>query len=133
VSDRALRIAVGGLAALGVAIAAYLAYARYTDTTIACTTGGCDVVQRSDYAELFGIPVVLLGLGAYVFLLGTALFTIELARLSGAVAAVSGALFAGYLLVAQLFVIDAVCQWCVASDVVIALLAVACVLRLRPA
>jgi uncharacterized membrane protein len=82
VSDRALRIAVGGLAALGVAIAAYLAFTRYTDTTIACTTGGCEVVQRSDYAELFGIPVVVLGLGAYVFLLGTALFTIELARLS---------------------------------------------------
>ena len=76
---------------------------------------------------------VVLGLGAYVFLLGTALFAIELARLSGAVAAVSGALFAAYLRVAQLFVIDAVCQWCVASDVVIALLAVACVLRLRPA
>ena len=132
-SDRALRIAVGGLAALGVAIAAYLAYTRYTETTIACTTGGCEVVQRSEYAELFGIPVVVLGLGAYVFLLGTALFTIELARLSGAVAAVSGALFAAYLLVAQLFLIDAVCQWCVASDVVIALLAVACVLRLRPA
>ena len=90
-------------------------------------------MQRSDYAELFGIPVVVLGLGAYVFLLGTALFTIELARLLGAVAAVSGALFAAYLLVAQLFVIDAVCQWCVASDVVMALLAVACVLRLRPA
>ena len=132
-SDRALRIAVGGLAALGVAIAAYLAYTRITDTTIACTTGGCEVVQTSEYAELFGIPVVVLGLGAYVFLLCTALFTIELARVAGAVAAVSGALFAGYLLVAQLFVIDAVCQWCVASDVVMALLAVACVLRLRPA
>jgi uncharacterized membrane protein len=132
-NDRALRIAVGGLAALGVAIAAYLAYTRYMDTTIACTTGGCEVVQRSDYAELLGIPVAVLGLAAYVFLLCTAFATLELARLAGAVAAVTGALFAAYLLIAQLFLIDAVCQWCVASDVVIALLAVACVLRLRPA
>ena len=130
-SDRALRIAVGGLAALGVAVAAYLAYTRYTETAIACTTGGCEVVQRSEYAELIGIPVVVLGLAAYVFLLSTAFVTLELARLTGAVVAVSGALFAAYLLVAQLFVIDAICQWCVASDVVIALLAVTCVLRLR--
>jgi uncharacterized membrane protein len=90
-------------------------------------------VQRSDYAELLGIPVAVLGVAAYVFLLCTAFVTLELARLAGAVAAVTGALFAAYLLVAQLFLIDAVCQWCVASDVVIALLAVACVLRLRPA
>jgi uncharacterized membrane protein len=47
------------------------------------------------------------------------------------VVAVSGALFAAYLLLAQLFVIDAICQWCIASDIVIGLLAVACVLRLR--
>ena len=117
---------------VGVAVAAYLTYTRYAHTTIACTTGGCEAVQSSDYAELVGIPVTVLGLAAYVFLLGTALFTIELVRVAGAVVAVSGALFAAYLLVAQLFVIDAICQWCVTSDVVIGLLAVACVLRLRP-
>lgn len=130
-SDRALRVTVAGLAAVGVAVAAYLTYTRYAETTIACTTGGCEAVQSSDYAELLGIPVAVLGLAAYVFLLGTALLTSEVARLAGAVAAVSGALFAAYLLFAQLFVIDAICQWCVASDAVIGLLAVACVLRLR--
>jgi uncharacterized membrane protein len=131
VSDRALRIAVGGLATIGTVVASYLTYARYADTTIACATGGCETVQRSDYAELLGIPVAVLGLLAYVFLLATAFFTDERARLAGAVVAVSGALFAAYLLFAQLFLIDAICQWCVASDVVIGLLAVASVLRLR--
>jgi len=124
-------MAVGGLSGLGVAVAGYLAYARLTETAIACTTGGCEVVQRSDYAEVAGIPVALLGLGAYVFLLGTALLTFELARVAGALAAVSGALFAAYLLYAQLFLIDAICHWCLVSDVAIGLLAVACVLRLR--
>ena len=130
-SDRTLRIAVGGFSTIGIAVASYLTYARYADTTIACATGGCETVQRSDYAELLGIPVAVLGLLAYVFLLATAFFANELARLAGAVVAVAGALFAAYLLFAQLFVIDAICQWCVASDVVIGLLAVACVLRLR--
>ena len=130
-SDRALRIAVGSLSTIGIVVASYLTYTRYADTTIACTTGGCETVQSSDYAELLGIPVAVLGLVAYVFLLVTAFVTDELARLAGAVVAVSGALFAAYLLFAQLFLIDAICQWCVVSDVLIGLLAVVCVLRLR--
>ena len=130
-TDRRLRLAVGILSAAGAAVAGYLTYARYTDTTLVCATGGCETVQRSDYALLAGIPVALLGLGAYLILLGTALSASELARVVGAVVAVSGTLFAAYLLYAQIVVIDAVCQWCVASDVLIALLAVACSLRLR--
>ena len=130
-TDRRLRFAVGALAATGAAIAGYLLYARFSDVTIACTTGGCEAVQHSDYAELAGMPVAVLGLAAYLSLLGGAFRTGELARLVGAVIAVSGALFAGYLLYVQLALIDAICQWCVASDVVIGLLAVTCVLRLR--
>ena len=130
-TDRGLRLAVGVLAATGAAIAGYLVFARFSDVTIACTTGGCEAVQHSDYAELAGMPVAVLGLAAYLLLLGAAFRTGELARLLGAVIAVSGALFAGYLLYVQLALIDAICQWCVASDVVIGLLALACVLRLR--
>ena len=130
-TDRTLRVAVGVLAAAGAAVAGYLAYARYTDTTLACATGGCETVQRSDYAVLAGVPVSVLGLVAYLVLLATAFLRSEIARLVGAIVAVSGTLFAAYLLYAQIVVIDAVCQWCVASDVLITLLAVACVLRLR--
>ena len=130
-TDRNLRLVAGALAATGAALAGYLVYARFADVTIACTTGGCEAVQDSDYADLAGVPVAILGLGAYLVLLGAAFRTGELARLIGAVIAVSGALFAGYLLYVQLVVIDAICQWCVASDVVLGLLAVTCVLRLR--
>jgi uncharacterized membrane protein len=131
VTDRTLRLAVGVLSAAGAAVAGYLVYARYTDTTLACATGGCETVQRSDYALAAGIPVAVLGLGAYLVLLATAFSTSEIARVVGAVVAVSGTLFAAYLLYAQIVVIDAVCQWCVASDVLIFLLAVTCALRLR--
>ena len=128
-SDRALRAAVGILAAVGAAIAGYLTYARFTHTQVACATGGCEIVQRSDYAELVGIPVALLGLGAYIFLLGTAFSSSEAARAAGAAVALAGAAFSAYLVYVQIAVIDAICQWCVASDVVMALLAAACVAR----
>jgi uncharacterized membrane protein len=131
VSDTRLRVVVGALAAIGAGIAAYVAFARYTDATIACATGGCEAVQSSDYAELLGIPVAVLGLGAYVFVFGTAFLRSELARAAGAAMALAGVLFGFYLLAAQLFAIDALCHWCLASDLVLDLLAVACVLRLR--
>jgi uncharacterized membrane protein len=133
VSDRALRVAVGLLTTAGAAIAGYLTYARYADATIACVTGGCEQVQSSDYAEIAGIPVAVLGLAGYVFLFATALSVSELARAAGAAFAVAGAVFAAYLIYVQVVVIDAICQWCVASDVLTGLLAVACVLRVRSA
>jgi uncharacterized membrane protein len=131
-NDRRLSVAVGAIAAIGVGITAYLTYTRFAHQAIVCTTGGCETVQSSKYAELAGIPVALLGLAAYAFVLGTAFFRGELARAAGAVTAVAGMLFGVYLLVVQLAVIGALCQWCLASDLVLDALAVACILRLNP-
>jgi uncharacterized membrane protein len=133
VTERRLRGAVAALALVGVGIASYLTYARYADADLFCVAGGsgCETVQRSDYAEVVGIPVAVLGLVAYVGLLATALVRGPTAAAVGVVIALSGVVFSGWLLYAQLVLIDAVCQWCVASDVVMALAAVATVLRLR--
>ncbi len=128
-SERKLRGVVAALAATGVAIAGYLTYARYTHTALACTTGGCETVQQSEYAKLAGVPVAVLGLASYLFILCTAFTTAELARLVAAVVAVAGVAFSAYLLYVQIAVIDAICQWCLASDSVMTLLAGACVLR----
>jgi uncharacterized membrane protein len=133
VSDRALRIAVAGLALAGAAIAAYLTYAKYADATIACSTGGCETVQESEYAEILGLPVPVLGLAGYLAIFATALFRGEMARLVGAALALGGLAFSVYLIFVQIFAIEAFCQWCLASDVVMALLAVATLLRLRRA
>jgi uncharacterized membrane protein len=129
-SDRALRIAVAALATGGAAIAAYLTYARLSHTALVCSTGGCETVQGSRYAEVAGIPVPVLGLAGYLVVLATALSASELARAVGAATALAGAAFSGYLLYVQLVVLDAVCQWCLGSDVVINLLAAATVARL---
>ena len=130
-SDRALRIAVGVLALAGAAIAAYLTYAKYADATIACSTGGCETVQSSEYAEILGLPVPILGLIGYLGILATTFVAGETARLVGAALALGGLAFSIYLLVVQIVAIGALCQWCLASDVVMLPLTVAAVARLR--
>ncbi|MGH3043364.1 MAG: vitamin K epoxide reductase family protein [Gaiellaceae bacterium] len=130
-SDRALRVAVALLALAGTGIAAYLTYAWYAEATIACTTGGCETVQSSSYAKLAGIPVPVLGLVAYLGILATALVPGDQARAVGASLALAGLAFSGYLLLVQIFAIGAFCLWCLASDLVMLLLAAATVARLR--
>jgi uncharacterized membrane protein len=130
VNDRALRAAVAILALAGAAIAAYLTYAKYADAPIACTTGGCETVQSSKYAEILGLPVPVLGLIGYFAILATAFSAGETARLAGAALALAGLAFSLYLLVVQVVAIGAFCQWCLASDVVMLLLAAATFARL---
>jgi uncharacterized membrane protein len=107
------------LAAGGIAVSAYLTLVHYRDDLLVCAVGGCHTVQKSPYAELYGVPVAILGLGMFVamLLLGV------LRRLRPEVAetttlvifglALAGTVFTVYLTYLELFVIDAVCQWCV--------------------
>jgi uncharacterized membrane protein len=87
-------------------------------------------VQSSRYAEVAGIPVPLLGLGAYLAILATAFSASELAWACAAAIALAGVAFSGYLLYVQLALIDALCHWCLGNDAVVALLAIATALRL---
>jgi len=130
-SARVCRATVAALALLGVGIAAYLVYVRYAHVAIACTTGGCEKVQNSDYAKVAGLPVAVLGLGGYLAILATTFRESALARVAGLWLAAIGVAFSAYLLVIQLAVIDAICQWCIASDVVMLFVLGAAALRLR--
>ena len=93
---------------------------HYAHVAPICTTGGCEKVQRSSYAELAGIPVALLGLIGYGLLLATVAVRGTTAALGGVFLALAGAAFSGYLLWAQLERIHAICIWCVGNDVVMA-------------
>ena len=132
-SDRSLRIAAALVALAGIAVAGYLTWAHYADSTVVCVAGGgCETVQESEYAEIAGVPVAVLGLVAYTVILALIVWDAPVARLAAATIALIGLLFGMYLLALQLFVIDAICVWCVANDVVIApALAVLTALRLR--
>ena len=130
-SERTLRLVGAALAALGAAITGYLLYVRETGGELVCTTGGCDTVQSSAYAEVLGVPVAALGLMGFLALLVTALGRGDLARLSQATIGLAAFTFSGYLLIVQLAVIDAVCQWCLATDVLTTAIAALALLRLR--
>jgi len=132
-SDRTLRIAAVLVTLAGIGVAGYLSWAHFADESVICVQGGgCETVQQSSYSELAGIPVAALGLAAYLTILGLLVWDAPVARLSAATLAIVGFLFGGYLVVVQLFVIDAVCVWCMANDLVIApALAVLTLFRLR--
>jgi uncharacterized membrane protein len=124
-----LRAAIAGAAVIGGAIAAYLTVVHYSHLSPICTSGGCEKVQQSSYAKAAGIPVAVLGLVAYVAVLLTTAIRGLAAALAGAVIALTGVAFSGYLLWAQLARIHAICQWCVGNDIVIAVVAVLCLAR----
>lgn len=131
-TDRRLHVAALVVALLGIAVAGYLTYVHSAGLQPFCAGGGhgCERVQSSSYATLAGIPVAVLGLGGYLAIAAALLVPSEGARLAAAGLAVSGAGFSAYLTYLELFVIDAICQWCVASAVLLTLLAVLTVWRL---
>ena len=109
------------LAGLGVAVSIYLTIGHYDEGLLVCGHSDCHTVQASSYAELLGVPVALLSLGMYVavLLLGLAWLLQPSTLMLGTVASFSltlaGVLFAGYLTYIELFVLEAICQWCVVS------------------
>jgi uncharacterized membrane protein len=115
------------LAVVGLGVSAYLTYEHYSaSATLACPDTGainCVKVTTSEYAELLGIPVALLGL---LFYAGMTVLCLPIAgRLGGPwvgrarlLGAVGGVVFVLYLVWAELFQIDAICLWCTVVHVV---------------
>jgi len=119
------RQTIAVLALVGWFIALYLGlHALGVGGELKCGTGGCDTVQTSRWAVLFGIPVALYGVAGYTVILAVALVGLQpswLARrgpiLLIAALATGGVLFSGWLTYLELFVILAICRWCVTSAV----------------
>ena len=124
-SPRALRLSTAVLALLGIAIAGYLTWVHYAGLDPVCVGGGggCERVQSSRWAELAGIPVAVLGLVGYVAILTSLVLPDALARQAAAFLALVGLGFSAWLTYVELVEIEAICQWCVASAVVMTALA----------
>jgi len=110
----------------GLAVAGYLSIEELSGRLPNCPAGGggCATVALSDYSDLAGIPIPYIGLGGYALILASALLPGEPGRLAGAFLALVGFGFSLYLTYLELFVIDAICQYCVASAVTMAVLLV---------
>lgn len=133
---RPLPAAILALALAGMGISAYLTSQHFADRPPICGgLGSCATVQQSEYSEMAGIPVALLGLGAYAFIavLVVARDRWPLADTGLLAASFVGVLYSVYLTWVELAILHAVCLWCAASAVVITLIAgLALLLVLRP-
>ena len=132
-ASRGPRVALAAVAAAGLLISAYLTWTHLSGTVPACVggSGACETVQSSRYSEVLGVPVAALGLLAYAGLLLSAALGGERASLFGLSVALIGTLFSAYLTYLELFVIRAICQWCVASALLMAASLLLTAIRLR--
>ena len=134
-----LRMSAALTALAGVFISAYLwLYKLGKIGTLTCGTGGCETVQLSPYSRFLGLEVAAIGAVGYALLLALSLASLNArpalaARLITALVVLSGMalLFTLYLKYLELFVIHAICRWCVASAVLILVFFVLVVLERR--
>jgi uncharacterized membrane protein len=118
--------AIAGLALLGLAISIYLTWVHYAGVEPVCTgISDCERVQTSEYADLVGIPVALLGIAGYAAILVSLRMRVEVTALLAYLAVA----FSAYLTWAELFKIDAICQWCVGSALITLAIAVLATMR----
>jgi uncharacterized membrane protein len=118
------------LSLVGLGIAAYLAYVEITHVEAICgPIGGCNFVQSSPYARILGIPVAVLGVLHYlaigVLWVGRRYLVQRWANLTtlGLLGlTIFGTLFSTYLTCLEIFVVRAICTWCLGSAVVTTIL-----------
>lgn len=119
------------LALAGLGVALYLTYVEGAQAQAICgPIGDCNAVQSSPYAKIFGVfPVGLLGALGYIGILAAWAWRRwrkgQLAEMAGPALfgmAAFGVLYSIYLTYLELFVIRAVCIWCLSSAVIITLL-----------
>jgi len=125
------RQAIALLALVGLFVALYLwLHALGFGGAIKCgASGGCETVQTSQWAVFLGFPVAFYGVVGYLAVLIVALLALRPAALAErkwnvvlAGLATAGLLFTAYLTYLELFVIHAICRWCVGSAIVMTLI-----------
>jgi uncharacterized membrane protein len=125
---------------VGLAIAAYLLAVRLAGGLPACgPDGGCELVQGSEYSEFLGLPVALYGVVYSAIVTASGLRWLAAGDRRALLVAygigILGTLGVAYLTYLELFVIEAICAWCVAygSTVVAGFVVAALALRRAPA
>ncbi len=134
------RQAIALLALVGLFVALYLwLHALGFGGAIKCgASGGCETVQTSPWAVFLGVPVAFYGVLGYLAVLIVALGSLRPAALAQPgwdrlvfVFSSIGVLFTAYLTYIELFLIHAICRWCVGSAVIITLIWIVSLFSLR--
>ena len=117
------RMLMALVALIGVFLSLYLTMFKLGYIgTLACGSGSCETVQLSKWGDFLGVPVAAWGVGYYAIVLGLAFAGVQVryessARLTNWLVYVTGAglLFSLWLTYLELFVIHALCRWCLGS------------------
>ncbi|MGH9819129.1 MAG: vitamin K epoxide reductase family protein, partial [Pyrinomonadaceae bacterium] len=111
-----LKLIAVALSLAGVADSIYLTVHHYTEEAVPCSiTGGCEQVLTSVYAEIGGIPLAAFGAAAYFLAFSFALLSLYGNKITWklfGLQVVAMALFTGWLLYVQAYLIHAFCQFC---------------------
>lgn len=123
-SEWTLRRLIAFFAALGIGVATYIAIVESGGGSPVCLAGGsgCETVAKSSYSHVAGVNIAVFGIVAYVLLLAGAFFANDTARLGGFAVALGGFGYSVFLTYLEIFKIEAICQWCVASAVLMTII-----------
>lgn len=130
-----------GLALIGLMVATYMTIYKWTNNNAMCLgSGDCGTVNASKYSEVRGIPVALIGVLGYAAILGTLAFEkraffledfiTENATLLVFGFSLTGFLFTLWLIYAEIFLIKALCPFCLASQAVMTIIFILSIIRL---
>ena len=122
-----LPIAILILSAIGFADATYLTTQHFLGAPVACSIlKGCEQVTTSPYSVIFGIPIALLGSLYYLTILILSVIYLDSRKINifNIIAKITpfGFLASAYLVYLQIFVIKAICLYCMGSAVTSTLL-----------
>lgn len=119
---KALVVVVLALAVLGFVDSSYLAVSHYFSIPLPCSiVNGCEKVTTSAYSTVFGIPLALFGAAYYlvIIVLAIAVLDAKKERLIRSILLVSGIGFLVSLVLVylQIFVLGALCMYCLISAI----------------
>jgi uncharacterized membrane protein len=121
---------IAALALAGIFLSTYLAlYKLGYIGALSCSVGSCETVNLSRWATFFGLPVAVWGVGFYLSVFAVAFagtvdrFAVS-AWVSHALLGLTawGVVFSSWLTYLELFVIHAICMWCVVSAILVVVL-----------
>lgn len=123
-AEGTLRAIATFVATFGIGVATYITIADSGGGSPVCVAGGsgCETVADSSYSHLLGVNIAIFGVLGYVALLAAAVLRGDGARMAGFGVALAGFGYSVFLTYLELFVIDAICQWCVFSATLMTIL-----------
>jgi uncharacterized membrane protein len=126
------------LAIIGVLVSIYMTIYKLTSNNSMCLgSGDCSTVNSSPYSQVYGIPVALIGVLGYAAILAFLLlkdragkFFQENSLLAVFGLTVTGFVFTLYLIYLEIFVIRALCPFCITSQITMTILFIITIIRL---